>query len=219
MAATATEIVYPDSDGKPVAETDVYIDLTLSVRERLKARYEGREDVYAAGNLMVYYEEGDPSVCLAPDGFVAFGVHSRNRRSFKTWVEGVFPAVVFEFTSESTRNEDLGHKLEVYRDIWRVREYFLFDPRGEYLHPRLLGYKRVKDEFRVIRPRGGVLTSRALGITLQADGRRLVLRDATTGAALLTRAEKRAEQEARRAAAAEAEVARLRAELAALRGN
>ena len=212
----AAEIDYPDSDGKPVAETDVHIDLTLSVRERLKARYEGRDDVYAAGNLMVYYQEGDPAECLAPDGFVAFGVSSRNRRSFKTWVEGVFPAVVFEWTSESTRTADFGDKLEVYRDIWKVKEYFLFDPRDEYLEPRLLGYRRVKTEFRVIRPTRGVLASRALGITLQASGRRLILRDAVTGAELLTRSEIRAELEARRAETAEAEVARLKAELAAL---
>jgi Uma2 family endonuclease len=48
---------------------------------------------------------------------------------------------VIEVTSQSTREGDLYDKLEIYRDRIRVLEYFLFDPRGEYLDPVLQGYR------------------------------------------------------------------------------
>jgi Uma2 family endonuclease len=203
-------IVYSDGDGKPTAETDAHINLVSDLRERLKARYADDPNVYVAGNLLVYYAERRPRVSLASDGFVVFGVPNRTRRSYKTWEEGRFPDVVFEITSASTQEADLGKKFDVYQDIWRVSEYFLFDPLDEYLDPPLLGYRLIRGEFRPILPVKGALTSKVLGITMARDGRRLILRDATTGEEVLTQTE-------RRAVAAETEVARLKAELAAAR--
>jgi Uma2 family endonuclease len=203
----ATEVEYPESDGKPMAESDWHYHLLVDVRERLTARYADRPDVYVSGNLLVYYEEGDPHKVLAPDCFVVFGASKHDRRTYKTWEEGRFPAVVFEFTSESTKEVDMSTKFDVYQDAWGVREYFLFDPREEYLEPSLLGYRRSRGELKPIRPVQGVLTSKTLGITLVRDGTRLVLRDTVTGKELLTT----------EAAKAEAEIARLKAEIAALR--
>jgi Uma2 family endonuclease len=203
-------IIYPDSDGKPMAESDVHIDLVIDLRERLKARYADNPKVYVAGNLLVYYVEGQPRVSLAPDGFVVFGVPNKRRRSYKVWEEGRYPDVIFEFTSASTQGQDLDKKFEVYQDLWKVKEYFLFDPLEEYLDPPLLGYRLHRGEFIPIKPEDGVLISKVLGITLSRDRTRLILRDAKTGTELLTKAE-------RRAATAESEVARLKAELAALR--
>lgn len=217
-----SDITYPDSDGKPMAETDVHYQVLVDVRGRLTARYADRTDVYVSGSLLVYYAKGQPRVCLAPDAFVVFGVPNRRRRSYKTWDEGRFPDVVFEFTSASSQELDLGGKFDVYQDVWQVKEYFLFDPLDEYLDPPLLGYRMARGELKPIKPsRAGVLTSKTLGVTLTRDGPRLVLRDAATGAELQTPAERQAAEAVtaaeRRAAAAEAEVARLRAELAALR--
>lgn len=198
-----TDVVYPESDGQPVAETDTHRDLLFGVVARLKAWFAGDPTVYVSGNLFVYYEEGNPLRVLAPDCFVAFGVGNHNRETYKTWEEGRFPAVVFEFTSRSTMREDLRTKLGIYQNVWKVREYFLFDPFEEYLEPSLLGYRMTRGELRPIKPVNGVLTSKTLGITLRRDGTRLILADAATGAELLTKEE--------------AEVARLKAELAALR--
>ena len=208
--ATAKEIDYPDSDGKPVAETDVHIDLVLDLRERLKARYASNPDVYVAGNLLVYYVEGAPKVSLAPDGFVVFGVPNRSRRSYKVWNEGRYPDVVFEFTSARTQDNDLGDKFDIYQNVWRVKEYFVFDPLAEYLDPPLIGFRMAQGELQPIKPVKAALTSKVLGLALSRDGNRLILRDAATGAHVLTAVEQRA-------AAAEAENARLKAELAALR--
>lgn len=203
-------IDYPESDGQPMAETDDHIDLVTGIRERLKARYAVDPNVYVAGKLFVYFQEGDPSAVLAPDCFVVFGVPNRKRRSYKVWREGRYPDVVFEFTSARTQDQDLGNKLDVYQDVWKVKEYFLFDPLEEYLDPSLVGYRMARGELQPIRPAKGTLTSKVLGVTLSRDGTQLRLRDAATGADVLTAAERRAD-------AAEAEIVRLKAELAALR--
>lgn len=205
----AEGIEYPDADGKPMAETDIHRDVMFDLIERLRTRFADRADAYVSGNLFVYYVERKPVYCLAPDCFVAFGVPNRRRRVFKTWKEGVFPSVVFEVTSAKTEAEDTTTKFTTYRDVWKVRELFYFDPTGDYLPEPVVGYRTTRGKFRPIAPAAGRLTSAELGITLAGDGTRLDLRDAKTGEPLLTAVE--------RAAALQVENDRLRAELAALR--
>jgi Uma2 family endonuclease len=204
----AAEIDYPTTDGRPMAESDLHRQLMVSLIERLALHFAPRPDVYVSGNLMVFYEEGAPRRFLAPDAFVVFGVPPGRRESYKAWREGKLPDVVFEVTSRTTAKEDTKKKYRRYEEVWRVAEYFLFDPLAEYLDPPLLGYRRERGFFREIAPVDGVLASTTLGLTLSRQGSHLVLRDAATGAELLTPAE-----------AAEAEVARLKAELDALRGG
>ena len=181
VRVSLTPIVYPTTDGRPMAESDLHIDTLASVRERLKARYAHRPDVYAGGNLLFYYVEGRPRVSLSPDGFVVFGVPAGDRPLFKSWEEGKLPDVVFEFTSRTTQREDMEDKFAIYQDVWKVREYFLFDPTRDYLDPPLVGYRRAKGKFAAVRSVKGALTSRALGLTLRADGPRLVMHDSATG--------------------------------------
>ena len=211
---TTTRVVYPTSDGKPMAETELHQRVMFDLILRLKAWAATQQRVHAAGNLLVYYEEGNPRRHLAPHAFVAFRVGNHEREVFKTWEEKAVPSVVFEVTSKTTRREDTRTKRAVYQDEWAVDEYFLFDPREEYLDPPLQGFRRVRGVFQPIPPNdGGSLPSRRLGLTISRDGQYLRLRDTATNATILTPKEL-AEQ---RAAEAEAEVTRLKAELAALK--
>lgn len=218
--ATATDTdtaVYPESDGQPMAETDDHYEVHVECRERLKEWFADDPDTYVTGNMFVYYVKGQPTKVLAPDVFVTFGVPSRRRKVFKTWAEGAVPSVVFEFTSASSSRDDLGSKFTVYQDIWKVKEYFLFDPLDEYLDPPLLGYRLTKGKFAPIRMVKGKLTSKELGITIERDGTELILRDAKSGKRLLTAAEKQASTERDARLRAEAELDRLKAELEVLR--
>ena len=223
----AKKIVYPESDGQPLAETQQHVNALLDVYSRLRARYAVAADGYTAANMFVYYVEGEPTKVLAPDAFVAFGVGNHLRDTFKVWEEGVFPSVVFEFTSKTTKNDDLGKKFATYRDVWKVKEYFLFDPLKEYLEPSLLGYKRVRREFEQIPKVNGTLASKVLGLTMERDGEMLLLRDAKSSKPLLLPGELKAEDAERMLAKQRAEndqllaeVAKLKAEVAALRkGN
>src|SRR5207244_4195625 len=217
---TTQKANYPETDRKPMAETDVHIDALLYLREALKDYFRDAPQVYVAGNMLLYYEEGNPAACVAPDVFVVQGVAKRERRTYKLWEEGQPPAVVFEITSRGSRLEDLGTKRVVYAMLG-VREYFLYDPLGEYLRPPLQGYRLHEGEYQRLLPAGEEgLTSQVLGLELRVEAGRQRVVAPTTGERLLTPAElqaaRRAEATARRAAevrAAEAELERLRAEL------
>ncbi len=202
-------IDYPSSDGEPMAETDLHRDLLLEATARLIQHFALDPNVYVSGNLLVYYQEGKPQVCLSPDCFVAFGIEKGRRNTFKTWVEGVYPAVVFEFTSRSTSDNDIGKKFAIYQDVWKVSEYFLYDPYEEYLNPPLQGFRRDdRGKLRPIPPDadGGVFSSR-LNLTIFRDGLTLAYRDEATGKLLTDANGNLARVEAEARAKAEARLA------------
>jgi Uma2 family endonuclease len=218
-----SEIEYPESDGKPMGETDVHRLWMIRIYDLLAYRYRGQR-IYVGSDLLLYYVEGQPQKYLVPDDFVVLDADPGLRRTFQVWKEGRVPNVVFEVTSQWTRREDEIFKPRTYAEIG-VRELFLYDPTADYLKPPLRGLRLEEDNgYVVIEPdSAGNLECRELGLVLRLDGRSLVLLDAQTGLTLLTEAE--AERQAReqerqareaaeqRAAAAEAEIARLKAEL------
>src|ERR671932_1014426 len=216
---TTPQIVYPERDGKPMAETDTHRQVMMDTITTLADFFRDRPDVYVAGNLLLYYEEGNPAASVAPDVFVVVGVPKHPRRIYKLWEEGQSPAVVIEVTSRSTRLDDLGTKRVLYESLG-VPEYFLFDPLAEYLHPPLQGYRLANGEYvRLEAEPDGALASQRLGLRLRPEDGHLRLINAATGDLLLRPDEVADAQRvaAERLAAAEAEIAQLRAELARLR--
>jgi Uma2 family endonuclease len=213
-AHSITELEYPESDGKPMAETDVHRDWMVRIIDLLRHRYRG-EPVYVSGNLMVYYVEGDPRKSVAPDTFVVKGVDPRRRRIYKIWDEGRAPDVVIETTSRKTRSEDTKSKPKTYAKIG-IPEYFLYDPTADYLDPPLQGYRLSGTRYEPIQPdSAGRLECRLLGIWLGLAGRELELRDRQSNQVLQTAVE--AEELARKNA--ESRVKELEDELRALRGS
>ncbi len=165
---------YPTSDGKPMAETDWHRDLMVLLIEMLRAFYHGQR-VYISGNLLVFYEQGNRRRHVSPDVFVVRGVDSHIRDNYLIWEEGRAPEVVIEVTSRTTRREDRIRKMALYRDTLRVREYFLFDPYGEWLDPPLQGYRLRNGVYQPIRPHHGRLVSQVLKLHLERDGQMLRL--------------------------------------------
>jgi Uma2 family endonuclease len=217
-AIPGIEIDYPTSDGKPMAETDYHRKLMQEVIETLDGFFASDPNVYVSGNLLVFYEEGKPRRHLAPDVFVVWGVPKRDRLTYKIWEEGKAPGVVIEITSSSTKREDLKKKLDIYRDIWKVKEYFLFDPLEEYLDPSMRGFRLVRGRYKTIEAdSSGRLRCRRLGLDLERQGKRLVFHDSATGQEILKPERKRNLELQRRAEQAEAELEKVRRELDAFR--
>ena len=215
------EIDYPVRDGKPMAETDKHADLMMYFKMALQIRYADQADVYVSGNNFVYYQEGNPKKCVSPDCYVVFGVPKHMRDSYMSWREGGrLPSVVFEFTSRKAAGEDTDTKRPLYENVLQIAEYFLFDPTGDYLEPRLQGFRLIEGRYQPIPVEDGRMHSEQLGLDLVQQGETLRLFDPQRGVFLPTGLEmaRRAEAEAEARAEAESEVARLRAELAALRG-
>lgn len=132
-------VVYPESDGQPMAENDLQYRCIVNTRFALEQFYRQQPQVYVGADLLIYYEPGDPSKSVAPDVFVSLGVPKHLRRTYLIWEEGKVPDVVFEFASPNSWRADLGWKRGLYLGLG-VREYILFDPSGSYFKPVLQGY-------------------------------------------------------------------------------
>ncbi len=235
---------YPESDGKPIGESDWHIDAIIRIRELLKLFLKG-EQAYVGADLLLYYERGNPKKFVVPDVFVTKGISPRKRRIYRLWVEGKAPNVVFEVTSRKTRKKDAVTKPELYAAIG-VAEYFVFDPDIDdpelgYLDVALQGYRMSDGHIEPIEPDvDGYLHSEQLGLKLREEDKLLQFIRLDNGCVLQTALELAAEAEDavyaarevadeanQRAAAnalklreAEAELARLKAELAnAARGS
>ena len=182
-------IEYPDTDGQPMAESDFQFEPLAYAVESLKLHFQDRSDVYVAGNIFFYYEEGAPSEVVAPDVLVIIGAEKRKRHSVKLWEESKAPDFVLEITSNSTRSKDQGSKKGTYAFLG-VTEYFCYDPTGDYLKPPLLGYRLQNGAYlpiapQVATPETTVVASTTLGLELHVNGREFRFRNPVTGQSLL----------------------------------
>jgi Uma2 family endonuclease len=180
---TNATIVYPTSDGKPLAETYDHLYAILVTLEVLRQYLVGQEATVLA-NQFLYYAQGFPKLRVAPDVMVIFGVAPGGRDSYKLWEEGQAPRVVFEITSKGTQQEDQVIKRHLYAQIG-VEEYWLFDPKGEWLESPLMGFRLVQNEYVPISD----LRSEALGLQLAVEGKLIAFTELATGRRLLTPAE------------------------------
>jgi len=190
------EIDYPESDGKPMGETELHRNWTIRILEILQQRYRG-QSVYVASDLLLYFEEGSPTKFVVPDCFVVRNCATHLRRTFQTWKEGRVPDVVIEVTSRSTSRTDMVDKPIIY-EMMGVQEYFLYDPTSDYLQSSLQGYRLIEGQFREITPINGQLRCLTLGVDLSVHDQDLQIIDFETGVEQLTEAQ--FEQEARLAA-------------------
>jgi Uma2 family endonuclease len=188
-----------------MGETDVHRQCMFDLIESLKIYFRGQR-VYVSGNLLLFYERGNKRKHVSPDVFVVKEADPHPRDNYLLWEEGKGPDVVIEVTSPTTRKEDLNEKFELYRDVLTVPEYFLFDPRAEYLKPSLRGFQLQGTNYVQIEPMRDRLPSSELGLHLENNGNELRLFDAESGRWIPTPHEARLQ--------AEQEVERLKARLA-----
>jgi Uma2 family endonuclease len=165
MAATITppdRTVYPESDGKPMADYTLQFEWILTLFQWLDLLYRGRPDVLVAGNLFWYPVQGDPTTVVAPDVFIAFGRPKGHRPSYKQWLEGGLPPqVTFEVQSPSNSSKDLAQTREFYHR-YGVEEYYLYDPDRE----RFQAWRRQGPDLLEVPTTGGIDSPR-LGVRLE----------------------------------------------------
>jgi Uma2 family endonuclease len=199
-----------------MAETDWHRELMTALIATLKSFFAGHPNIYVSGNLLLFYVPGNRRRHVSPDVFVVKGVPRHDRPNYLLWEEGKAPKCVIELTFSSTREEDLDVKFQLYQDVLRVPEYFLFDPLGDYLEPPLQGYRLLQGRYRPIPAFRGRFPSKELGLHLVSQGRELRWYDPRKKQVLPTPTEALAQEQAARQRA-EAEAERLRKELDDLR--
>jgi Uma2 family endonuclease len=170
------EIIYPETDGKPMAENTIQFDWILLLFGELDERFRKQDEVFVAGDLFWYPEEGKLSIVQAPDVMVVFGRPKGHRSSYRQWEEDdVAPQVVFEIFSPSNDKQELDEKLSFYQ-THGVEEYYFIDPYkktvdvyrrrkkvlapvrkiSDWQSPRLgIRFEKVEGELIVLGPEGG----------------------------------------------------------------
>jgi Uma2 family endonuclease len=222
LLGAEAEIDYPTGDGRPMGETPIHRDNLITAVKTLERYFANQPLVYVSGNMFVFYEKGNRHKHVSPDVFVAVGVpKDKPRDAYFIWEEDHGLDFVVELTSRTTKDEDLVDKMSIYRDDMRmpVPEYFLFDPKGEYLDPPLQGYRLREGKYVRLEPVNGRLVSEVLGLQLERAGEWLRFYNPASGLWLPTSDELLIEEQTKRERAeaererAEAERERLAAEL------
>jgi len=133
MSTTFTQppqpaVDYPDDDGQPMAENTLQFKWIVLIKESLETLFRHDPNVFVAGDLLWYPEEGNPKIRQAPDAMVVVGRPKGKRGSYKQWEEeGLAPQVVFEILSPGNRFPQMQHKFQFY-EKHGVEEYYIYDP-------------------------------------------------------------------------------------------
>jgi len=199
-------IIYPESDGKPMADNSKQFRYIVIIEGNLEILFANQPDVFVIGDMLWYPAQGHPEIRQAPDVMVAFGRPKGDRGSYLQWREAnIAPQVVFEILSPGNRKREMDDKLAFY-DRYGVEEYYLYDPDRGRLH----GWLRTANGSLVSIEHMNGWRSPRLGIRLELDGLELNLYYPDEGR-FLTMIEL---NERRKAAELRAEVAQDRADVA-----
>lgn len=186
------EIYYPDTDETIMPEGIQHFLLSVHLASTLLAFFASRNDAKVFGNVMLYYEEGNPKKVVSPDLMVCFGLHEFPKRVYKLWEEKVVPSVVIELASETTWLNDVSTKLALYQKLG-VKEYYIFDVEYGNLPESLLAYRLFDDELTQIQVENKRIFSESLNLELVDTGETLRFFNPETNEFLMTAEEMAAE--------------------------
>ncbi len=191
------DLAFPPADlwsDEPPLESDLHRDQIDLLIRLIRWSFRDRSDVYVAGNLTIYYSPSQKKSedFRGPDVFVVLGTENHPRRSWTVWHEGgKYPNIIVELLSDSTANVDRTEKKELYQFIWRVPEYFWFDP----VTLEFQGFQLLRGQYEQMQSNAqGWLWSDELGLYLGIDDQKLRL--FTTSGALVPLPEEDAIQQA-----------------------
>ncbi|GBF79423.1 Uma2 family endonuclease [Aphanothece sacrum] len=136
---TTPEIIYPDSDGKPMADNTLQFRWITLIKANLDWLFNQDDQVFVAGDLLWYPVEGNNKKRQAPDIMVVFGRPKEERGSYQQWKENnIAPQVVFEILSPGNTQTEMSRKLLFY-ERYGVEEYYIYDPNKNELSGLLRG--------------------------------------------------------------------------------
>ncbi|MGJ0607181.1 Uma2 family endonuclease [Cylindrospermopsis raciborskii] len=166
----ASEIVYPESDGEPMADNTRQFTWIVKIKENLEILFKSNADVFVAGDLFWYPVKGSNKIKLAPDTMVVFGRPKGHRGSYRQWEEdNIPPQVVFEILSPGNTQDEMDKKKLFYLKHG-VEEYYVYDPDRISLEVSIRennSFKEIKDF--------SVWTSPRLDVRFDMTGDELVI--------------------------------------------
>ncbi len=159
LAALPPHLIYPESDGQPLADNTKQARWIVVLYGNLAALFRDAEEVFVATNLFWYPVEGEVQLRTAPDVLVVFGRPKGDRSSYRQWEEGgVAVTVVFEILSPGNSVSEMLNKLAFYEEHG-VEEYYVYDPDSNSLYVYVLRGEmlvRVRQLETFVSPRLGI---------------------------------------------------------------
>jgi len=167
---TDVEIIYPDSDGRPIADNTIQFRWITVIYDNLAWLFASDNQVFVAGDLLWYPVKDNNKLRQVPDVMVVFGVPKGDRGSYQQWQENnIVPQVVFEILSPGNTKKGMNRKLLFY-DRYGLEEYYLYDPYKNVLS----GWVRNESWLDAIDEMNGWVSPR-LGIRFEVSSDSLVL--------------------------------------------
>ena len=118
-------------DGEPLESNRHRIAMNVLI-QTLQQAWSHRNDYFAGGNMFIYYSstQARNRDFRGPDFFVVLNVEGdRSRQGWVVWdEEGRYPDVIVELMSPSTKKVDLNEKKTLYEEVFKTRDYFVYDP-------------------------------------------------------------------------------------------
>ncbi|CAN5585434.1 Uma2 family endonuclease [soil metagenome] len=179
------EIYYPSTVENYMPESELHFWLISHLAQVLHLFFTSQKDVHVSGDLMFYYQKGNPRKFVAPDVMVLFGVDKQPRRIYKLWEEQVVPSLIIEIASGSTWREDLEKKYDLYESLG-VKEYYIFDPEYKYLPSPFIAFHSKNYQFVSIETEQNRVFSPVLNLELVNTGETLRLFNPEAGEFLMT---------------------------------
>lgn len=166
MSTVLKRVHYPEDDGLPMSDNTWQFNMIVLLHGGLDAIFRDREDVFVAGNHLIYAVKGRNDVRQAPDVYVAYGAPRMPRGSYKVWEEnGIFPQVVFEVWSPNNRQSAMADKRDFY-ERYGAEEYYIVYPDFP-MH--VDAWRRDGDKLVLLRDATTGVSPR-LGIRFELDG-------------------------------------------------
>jgi Uma2 family endonuclease len=201
-------VIFPVEEDVPESKRHLELRTALYLIVKLAMS----ETAVFGSDQFVYWDPTNPKACLAPDLLIKLGGPDADYDTWKVWERGA-PDIAVEIASRSDGPEMAWEeKLERYRKIG-LKELVRYDWKKPQTSLRI--WDSVDGDLveRVIEGEGATLSSVLPYYWTVVEGMLRLAEDAA-GSRLLPTYEERAQAEATRADTAEAEVLRLRAELA-----
>ena len=124
-----TDLIF--DDGVPLESNRHRIAMNVLIRSTQQALL-GQPNTFVGGNMFVYYSRNQAMNrdFRGPDFFAVLGVGGdRERQGWVVWEEqGRYPDVIVELLSPSTAAVDKGVKKDLYEQVFKTPDYFVFDP-------------------------------------------------------------------------------------------
>jgi len=211
VTTSSIPIVYPESDGLPMADNTVQFEWIVYIKKGLDWLFSDSPDVFIASHLLWYPIAGDSKQRQVADIMVVFGRPKASRGNYQQWLEDdIPPQVVFEVISPADTIPEMTRKFRFY-NLHGVEEYYIYDPDRASLG----GFIRQDAELEEVEVmEGWVSPCLEVGFGLSQDGRLELVRPNGQPFETYEQMAARAEQERLRAEDAEAEAEKALAKVA-----